>query len=75
MPFDIFTFQQWSGQNSISYYGPTILKAIGLSESSSGLLASGIYGIVKIVSIRWVSACSASLMHLCSASPSSLYLR
>lgn len=47
--FFIFTFQQWSGQNSISYYAPTIFKAIGITGSSSSLLASGIYGIVKIV--------------------------
>jgi hypothetical protein len=48
--FVIFTLQQWSGQNSISYYAPTIFKSIGITGSSTSLLASGIYGIVKIVS-------------------------
>ncbi|KAI9635769.1 sugar transporter [Dioszegia hungarica] len=48
--FVIFTLQQWSGQNSISYYAPTIFKAIGITGSSTSLLASGIYGIVKIIS-------------------------
>ncbi|WVQ80303.1 hypothetical protein IAT38_002408 [Cryptococcus sp. DSM 104549] len=48
--FVIFTLQQWSGQNSISYYAPIIFQSIGLRGSKSGLLASGIYGIVKIVS-------------------------
>lgn len=47
--FVIFTLQQWSGQNSISYYAPTIFQSIGLKGSKTGLLASGIYGIVKIV--------------------------
>lgn len=47
--FVVFTLQQWSGQNSISYYAPTIFKAIGITGSSTSLLASGIYGIVKIV--------------------------
>ncbi|KAK4684872.1 MFS transporter, SP family, sugar:H+ symporter, partial [Tremellales sp. Uapishka_1] len=47
--FLVFTLQQWSGQNSISYYAPTIFKAIGITGTSTSLLASGIYGIVKIV--------------------------
>lgn len=47
--FVIFTLQQWSGQNSISYYAPIIFKAIGITGTSTSLLASGIYGIVKIV--------------------------
>ena len=44
-----FTFQQWSGQNSINYYAPDIFKSIGITGASTSLLASGIYGIVKIV--------------------------
>ncbi|KAK8845347.1 hypothetical protein IAR55_006060 [Kwoniella newhampshirensis] len=48
--FVVFTLQQWSGQNSISYYAPTIFSSIGLRGAKTGLLASGIYGIVKIVS-------------------------
>ncbi|KAL7418954.1 hypothetical protein Q5752_006638 [Cryptotrichosporon argae] len=47
--FVIFTLQQWSGQNSISYYAPTIFKSIGITGTGSSLLASGIYGLVKIV--------------------------
>lgn len=47
--FVVFTLQQWSGQNSISYYAPIIFKAIGFTGSHTSLLASGIYGIVKIV--------------------------
>ncbi|KAL8277929.1 hypothetical protein RQP46_009748 [Phenoliferia psychrophenolica] len=47
--FMMFFFQQWSGQNSISYYSPLIFKSIGITGTSTGLLASGIYGLVKIV--------------------------
>ncbi|KAL7416371.1 sugar transporter [Mrakia frigida] len=47
--FAMFCLQQWVGQNSISYYAPIIFKSIGLKGRSVGLLASGIYGIVKIV--------------------------
>ncbi|WOO76572.1 Quinate permease [Vanrija pseudolonga] len=49
MAFVIFTLQQWSGQNSIGYYAPIIFKDIGLVGPSTGLLASGVYGLVKIV--------------------------
>ncbi|CED83916.1 sugar transporter [Phaffia rhodozyma] len=48
--FACFFLQQWSGQNSISYYAPTIFQSIGLRGTSVSLLASGIYGIVKIFS-------------------------
>lgn len=34
---------------SISYYAPQIFQSIGIRGSKTGLLASGIYGIVKIV--------------------------
>lgn len=47
--FMIFTFQQFSGQNSVGYYAPQIFQAIGYSGTSPALLASGVYGIVKVV--------------------------
>ncbi|KAL7410405.1 putative high-affinity glucose transporter of the major facilitator superfamily [Mrakia frigida] len=47
--FGAFFLQQWAGQNSISYYAPQIFSSIGLKGNSVGLLASGIYGVVKIV--------------------------
>ena len=47
--FFIFLLQQWGGQNSVSYYAPTIFKSIGYEGASESLLASGIYGIVKVV--------------------------
>ncbi len=45
----IFVLQQWSGQNSINYYAPTIFNSIGIKGTSASLLASGVYGLVKIV--------------------------
>ncbi|KAI0644353.1 general substrate transporter [Trametes meyenii] len=45
----IFLLQQWSGQNSVGYYAPQIFSAIGYKGTSQSLLASGIYGIVKVV--------------------------
>ncbi|KAI0085989.1 general substrate transporter [Irpex rosettiformis] len=47
--FTIFLFQQWCGQNSVGYYAPQIFQSIGYTGTSNSLLASGIYGIVKLV--------------------------
>ncbi|KAI0338839.1 general substrate transporter [Trametopsis cervina] len=45
----IFLLQQWCGQNSVNYYAPQIFQSIGYVGTSNSLLASGIYGIVKLV--------------------------
>ncbi|EJC99410.1 general substrate transporter [Fomitiporia mediterranea MF3/22] len=47
--FFIFFLQQWAGQNSVNYYAPQIFTAIGYEGATNSLLASGIYGIVKVV--------------------------
>jgi len=47
--FFIFLLQQWCGQNSVNYYAPRIFESIGYEGTSNSLLASGIYGIVKLV--------------------------
>jgi hypothetical protein len=47
------TLMMWSnltGTNAMTYYSSDIFKSVGLSESSVGLFATGIYGIVKLVS-------------------------
>ncbi|KAI6011833.1 general substrate transporter [Pisolithus marmoratus] len=46
--FTIFVLQQWSGQNSVSYYAPQIFTSIGFTGTTNSLLASGIYGVVKV---------------------------
>ncbi|KAF2868200.1 MFS quinate transporter-like protein QutD [Massariosphaeria phaeospora] len=42
-------WQQMTGTNSINYYAPQIFQSVGLKGTSSGLFATGVYGIVKIV--------------------------
>ncbi|EAU83712.1 sugar transporter [Coprinopsis cinerea okayama7 len=47
--FVIFLLQQWAGQNSINYYAPQIFASIGFVARKNSLLASGVYGIIKVV--------------------------
>ncbi|KJA22452.1 hypothetical protein HYPSUDRAFT_67123 [Hypholoma sublateritium FD-334 SS-4] len=47
--FFIFFLQQWAGQNSVNYYAPQIFAAIGFTARRNSLLASGIYGVVKVI--------------------------
>ncbi|KAK3675247.1 hypothetical protein LTR78_004757 [Recurvomyces mirabilis] len=39
-------FQQWTGINAILYYAPQIFGGLGLSSTSTSLLATGVVGIV-----------------------------
>ncbi|KAG9104649.1 hypothetical protein FRC06_000413 [Ceratobasidium sp. 370] len=45
----VMFFQQWTGTNSINIYSPEIFKSLGITGTSSGLFATGIYGVVKVV--------------------------
>jgi sugar porter (SP) family MFS transporter len=47
-------FQQWTGTNAVNYYSPQIFASLGLSSTSAGLFATGIYGVVKVVSVGTV---------------------
>ncbi|KAF4593429.1 hypothetical protein EYR38_009143 [Pleurotus pulmonarius] len=47
--FTIFLLQQWAGQNSVGYYAPQIFESIGYTGNKNSLLASGIYGVIKVV--------------------------
>jgi len=47
--FVIFLLQQWGGQNSVGYYAPQIFQSIGYTSQRAKLLASGVYGVVKVV--------------------------
>ncbi|KAE9403872.1 general substrate transporter [Gymnopus androsaceus JB14] len=49
--FVMFLLQQWSGQNSIIYYAPQIFASIGYTGTKNSLLASGVLGIVKVVTV------------------------
>ncbi|KAA8618612.1 D-xylose-proton symporter [Pyrenophora tritici-repentis] len=42
--------QQFIGCNAIIYYAPTIFAQLGLSGKTTGLLATGVYGIVNTLS-------------------------
>lgn len=52
------TFQQWTGVNFILYYAPFIFASLGLSGTTTSLLASGVVGIVMFVAtipaVLWV---------------------
>ncbi|KAF9882724.1 hypothetical protein FE257_005342 [Aspergillus nanangensis] len=41
--------QQMTGTNAINYYAPQIFENLGLTGKSTGLFATGVYGIVKMV--------------------------
>ncbi|OAA56193.1 General substrate transporter [Niveomyces insectorum RCEF 264] len=45
----IMTCQQWTGTNAINYYSPRIFGSLGLSSNTAGLFATGIYGVVRVV--------------------------
>ncbi|KAJ7624605.1 general substrate transporter [Roridomyces roridus] len=47
--FFIFFLQQWGGQNTVGYYAPQIFASLGFVGTKNSLLASGIYGVVKVV--------------------------
>ncbi|GAK67192.1 quinate permease [Moesziomyces antarcticus] len=43
----LFLFQNGTGINAINYYSPTVFKSIGITGTSTGLLTTGIFGIIK----------------------------
>ncbi|KAL1963007.1 hypothetical protein VTN77DRAFT_8755 [Rasamsonia byssochlamydoides] len=51
-------FQQWTGVNAVLYYAPSIFAALGMSSNTTSLLATGVVGIVMLVTtipmILWV---------------------
>ncbi|KAI0738639.1 general substrate transporter [Daedaleopsis nitida] len=56
IPSLVMFFQQWTGTNAINYFSPQIFAGLGLSSTSAGLFATGIYGVVKVVSVGAVIA-------------------
>jgi len=45
--------QQMTGVNAINYYAPQIFRNLGLTGTNTGLFATGIYGVIKMIA----SAC------------------
>lgn len=42
-------FQQWTGINAVLYYAPSIFKQLGMDDTATSLLATGVVGIVMFV--------------------------
>ncbi|KAG1736538.1 general substrate transporter [Suillus lakei] len=51
IPSILTFFQQWTGTNAINYFSPQIFAALGITGTASGLFATGIYGLVKVVAV------------------------
>lgn len=47
----IMIFFQMAGSNAINYYSPRIFHSIGLTGTSTTLVSTGIYGIVRLVAV------------------------
>ncbi|KAF7314519.1 Sugar transporter [Mycena kentingensis (nom. inval.)] len=56
IPPVVMTFQQLTGTNSINYYSPQIFAQLGIGETTAELFATGVYGVVKVVSVATVLA-------------------
>ncbi|KAJ7903303.1 hypothetical protein B0H14DRAFT_3679476 [Mycena olivaceomarginata] len=56
IPSLVMFFQQWTGTNAINYFSPQIFASLGISGTTSGLLATGVYGVVKVISVALVLA-------------------
>lgn len=51
----LFLFQNGSGINAINYYSPTVFRSIGIDGVNTGLLTTGIFGVVKtVLTIIWL---------------------
>ncbi|KAK7416292.1 hypothetical protein QQZ08_012066 [Neonectria magnoliae] len=51
-------FQQWTGINAVLYYAPQIFSQLGLSKTTTSLLATGVVGIVMFIAtipaVLWI---------------------
>ncbi|KAF7312466.1 MFS domain-containing protein [Mycena indigotica] len=56
IPSLVMFFQQATGTNAINYFSPQIFASLGITGTKSGLLATGIYGVVKVISVSLVLA-------------------
>ncbi|KAL1705351.1 general substrate transporter [Schizophyllum commune] len=51
IPSLVLFFQQWTGTNTINYFSPEIFEGLGITGETSGLFATGVYGVVKTVAV------------------------
>ncbi|KZL73083.1 hypothetical protein CT0861_01859 [Colletotrichum tofieldiae] len=51
-------FQQWTGINAVLYYAPQIFEQLGLSQTTTSLLATGVVGVVMFIAtipaVLWI---------------------
>ncbi|KXH34787.1 hypothetical protein CSAL01_00368 [Colletotrichum salicis] len=51
-------FQQWTGINAVLYYAPQIFSQLGLSQTTTSLLATGVVGVVMFIAtipaVLWI---------------------
>ncbi|CAO1628564.1 unnamed protein product [Jaminaea pallidilutea] len=51
----LFAFQNGTGINAINYYSPTVFKSLGITGANTGLLTTGIFGVIKTVgALVWI---------------------
>ncbi|KAI0645161.1 general substrate transporter [Trametes meyenii] len=44
-------FQQWSGINALLYYGPTLMRSLGMQGDAVTLMSAGGVGIVQFIAV------------------------
>ncbi|PFH47943.1 hypothetical protein AMATHDRAFT_66470 [Amanita thiersii Skay4041] len=54
IPAIVMTGQQWTGTNAVNYFSPQIFASLGVTGTTAGLFATGIYGVAKAVSVGLV---------------------
>nr|GAT52253.1 sugar transporter [Mycena chlorophos] len=52
----VMTFQQFTGTNAINYWSPALFARLGIGDTTAELFATGVYGIVKVISVATVLA-------------------
>lgn len=51
----LFACQNGTGINAINYYSPTVFASLGIASTNTGLLTTGIFGVIKTVgAIVWI---------------------
>lgn len=51
----LFAFQNCTGINAINYYSPTVFASIGVTGTSTSLLTTGVFGVIKFAgAIVWL---------------------
>ncbi|ELR04435.1 hypothetical protein GMDG_01511 [Pseudogymnoascus destructans 20631-21] len=43
--------QQMTGTNAINYYAPQVFENVGITGNQNSLLATGVYGIIKVLGV------------------------